>query len=166
MDNEEKKHLEDIKKIDDTLKSSFNRFHSTIKEYGKVGIDNYFKNLSKNGIVIILILLAFLTIVFLSYYDVFYKEVDRIFNFNQVKLAFYIPLMLSIGLVVFFIKPKNFFRNLYTIIPIILVIYTVAFFSPFQWLSFIMIIVLGLCFGLVMTSLIYVFFFYLNSKEK
>ena len=47
MDNEDKKTLEDIKKIDDTLKSSFRRFHSTIREYGKVGIENYFKNLSQ-----------------------------------------------------------------------------------------------------------------------
>ena len=166
MDNEDKKTLEDIKKIDDTLKSSFSRFHSTIREYGKVGIENYFKNLSKNAIVIILMLLTLLTIVFLSYYDVFYMESNRMFTETQVKVAFYLPLTISLVSVVFIIKPKYFFKTLYTIIPVIIGLYTVAFFSPIEWLSFVMIILLGLCFGLVISSLIYVFLYYFNSKEK
>ena len=166
MDNEDKKTLEDIKKIDDTLKSSFSRFHSAIREYGKVGIDNYFKNLSKNAIVIILMLLTLLTIVFLSYYDVFYMESNRMFTETQVKVAFYLPLTISLVSVVFIIKPKYFFKTLYTIIPVIIGLYTVAFFSPIEWLSFVMIILLGLCFGLVISSLIYVFLYYFNSKEK
>ena len=166
MDNEDKKHLEDIKKIDDTLKSSFSRFHSAIKEYGKVGIDNYFKNLSKNAIVIILMLLTSLTIVFLSYYDVFYLEENRMFTDIQVKVAFYIPMTISVIGVVFTIKPKYFFKTLYTVIPIIVVVYSVAYFTNIQWLALLLVILLGLCIGLVISSLIYVYFFYFNSREK